>query len=808
MKRFSGFFIDKKDGSLNGRFYALAYFVLVHIFFWKLLVPGRVLFGTDIMSQSYPIQHMAVQEMIKNRSLMLWNPYIFSGMPFLASFSFPFFYPFALLFFILPLGFAMGYEILLHFFLMGLFMYLLLTHLKLSRQAAFVGGLLFMFSAHLVSLVYPGHGGKIFTMTYLPLAVLFLDRAMDSRPFRNLTLMGLTVGLMFFGGHIQILFYCGIALFVFFVVRLLADIRRKGPAWGLKATAGFAYAFLLGTMLYAVMLFPAWQYRGYTGRAGGVTGASTYQFATSFSQPPEDMLYIALRNPFGWGKDYGPDFPNTHEIFYRGRIGLRLSVDYFGVFGLMLAFIGAAFVRNRYTWYAFGLALLAMFLALGMFNPWYYYVYKYVPGFSMFRVPYAIMILVPFCLSILAAFGLQRLMHFKKEELKKLDFVLGGGFLLLLFVMGVALYWGSDMDRTINSLLSHQWIREMLWNDFSDVYQRLSFFLKNLYVFTAFLAASLLVLFIYRKGWLKVKYLAAVSAAFILFEVWPVGWDFVKTVPSSSIQGKYFKETDEVKTIEADGRDGRVFSLVNNNELLYRGIQALTGYHAAPLEYYERLLDSISFDNGIIDMLDAKYLMLPKEPEYNFASFPDDAGGNRMKAKYEALPADGMYFYKNHGAGRKAWLAGTVWKADDEDEALGIVSDPRFEPFKMAVLTKDLDMPVDRSADLSQQKVEITSYKPDRVEYAVSAPAAALMVASEVWYPGWKAYIDGKKTEVFRTDYALRGIYMPAGEHKVVFKFEPVAFRVGAAVSLAALLFFAAVIGLPSYRKWRDARGH
>ena len=794
-----------KEGDLP---YILLFVVLGHIFFYKFLIPGQMAFGTDTISQGYPMQVLGLKEMFEQHSLPLWNPYLFSGMPLLASFSFQILYPLNWIYFFMPVKFAMGYQFIMHSILMGIFFYYFARHLRLSRQAAFIGGLLFMFSGHLISLIYPGHGGKIFTITWLPLALLFLDRALEDKPFYNLTLMGLIVGLMFFAGHIQIMFYCGIALLMFLVFRVAAGIRARGTKWAARGVAGFCFAFALGTLLYAVMLFPAWQYKGYTQRAGGLTGASTYQFATSFSQPPEDMLYIFLRNPFGWGKDYGPDFPNTHDIFYRGRIGLRLSIDYFSIFGLMLAFIGAAFVRNRYTWYASGLALLSMFLALGMFNPWYIYVYKYVPGFSMFRVPYAIMILLPFCFSTLAAFGLQKLLDLRKDELRKLDFVIGGGAILGVSVLGVALYWGSNMDRTVDSLLSRQWIREMLWNDFSDVYQRLGFFLKNLYVFVMFLAAALLVLFVYRRGWLKVKYLTAVLAVCILFEVWPVGWEFIKTVPYSSVEGKFFKESGQIKTIEADHGDDRVLSLVSNNELPYYGIRTLAGYHAVPLEYYEKLLDSISFDNGIINMLDAKYLMLPKEPEYDFASFPDDAGGNRMKAKYEALPADGMYFYKNHGAGRKAWLAGTVWKAGGEDEALGIVSDPRFDPFKMAVLTKDLDMPVDRSADLSRQKVEVTSYKPDRVEYAVSAPAAALMVASEVWYPGWKAYIDGKETEVFRTDYALRGIYMPAGEHKVVFKFEPFIFRVGVAVSLATLLFFAAVIGPPAYRKWRDARGH
>ena len=804
MSSLSGFFIDKKDGSLNGRFYVLLYFILTHVFFYKFLVPGQMIFGTDIQNQSYPLQHMAVGEMLKGRSIMLWNPYIFSGMPFLASFSFPVFYPMVLLFFILPLGFAMGYEVLLHFFLMGVFMYLFLRRLKLSRQASFVGGLIFMFNAHFISLIYPGHGSKLFTMTYLPLALMFLDRALEERPFYNMSVMGLMVGLMFYAGHVQILFYCGITLLLFLLVRLALDARVKGGAWALKSSAGFCYAFALAVLLYAVILFPAMEYRGYTHRAGGMTGAATYEFATSFSQPPEDMSYFFLRNPFGWGKDYGPNVPTTKDIFYRGRIGLRLSIDYLSVFGLVLAFIGAALNRNRYTWYFTGLALLAAFLAMGGFNPFYVYVYKYVPGFSIFRVPYAILILMPLCCGALAAFGLQYLLDAKAAKTGKgIVRLIVAGATLAVVAFALAIYWKSDLTRSANWFLSFNWVREMLWGDYSDIFVRLSFFIKNVLVFAALLSASMLALVLYRLGVLKTKYMAAFAVLFILADLWPVGWEFIKTVPVNTLESVYFRELPEIKTMEEDTSGPfRVYSMVTNNELMYRGIQSLTGYHAVPLGYYERALERIDFQNSILDLLNAKYLMLPKEPDYDFANYPVQGVREALGKKYELLANGDFFFYKERNPSPRAFLVNNLYRVENADAALDVISDPLFKPGMGALVSEDVDTGgMSPRSDLSGQSAQVTLYTPDTVVYDVIAPSDSFMVASEIWYPGWKAYVDGKETKVYRTDYLLRGMVMPKGAHKVVMEFKPGIFRLSAAISIAALLYLALIICWPYIKK-------
>jgi uncharacterized membrane protein YuzA (DUF378 family) len=86
-----------------------------------------------------------------------------------------------------------------------------------------------------------------------------------------------------------------------------------------------------------------------------------------------------------------------------------------------------------------------------MFNPFYIYVYKYIPGFSIFRVPYAIMILMPLSLSGLAAFGLQRLFDIGKTNQKKTAIYIVIGMAAVAGVtLATAFYWSRSLESTGN----------------------------------------------------------------------------------------------------------------------------------------------------------------------------------------------------------------------------------------------------------------------------------------------------------------------------------------------------------------------
>jgi uncharacterized membrane protein YfhO len=81
-------------------------------------------------------------------------------------------------------------------------------------------------------------------------------------------------------------------------------------------------------------------------------------------------------------------------------------------------------------------------------------------------------------------------------------------------------------------------------------------------------------------------------------------------------------------------------------------------------------------------------------------------------------------------------------------------------------------------------RISLTHYSLNDMRYTSSSSAAGLGVFSEIYYPaGWKAYIDGKETPVLRVDYAFRGLVIPAGQHRIEFRFHPRTYFTGAKIS-------------------------
>ena len=88
-------------------------------------------------------------------------------------------------------------------------------------------------------------------------------------------------------------------------------------------------------------------------------------------------------------------------------------------------------------------------------------------------------------------------------------------------------------------------------------------------------------------------------------------------------------------------------------------------------------------------------------------------------------------------------------------------------------------------------RLELKSYKPNELIYSSRSQGEKLAVFSEIYYPaGWKSYIDGKESKYFRTDYVLRGMIIPAGDHEIKFSFEPSSYIIGNRISLISSVLF------------------
>ncbi len=145
--------------------------------------------------------------------------------------------------------------------------------------------------------------------------------------------------------------------------------------------------------------------------------------------------------------------------------------------------------------------------------------------------------------------------------------------------------------------------------------------------------------------------------------------------------------------------------------------------------------------------------------------------------------------YENQQAMPRAWLASQVQTARP-DQILAAVktaklpNGERFNPRNMALIEEPTNFPIQLPDPNATVQVEFPSETQVRLQANSNQPA--FLVLSDVFYPGWQAHIDGQRTHIFQTDYILRGINLPPGQHTVTFSFRPRSFAIGCGVSGAA----------------------
>jgi hypothetical protein len=144
----------------------------------------------------------------------------------------------------------------------------------------------------------------------------------------------------------------------------------------------------------------------------------------------------------------------------------------------------------------------------------------------------------------------------------------------------------------------------------------------------------------------------------------------------------------------------------------------------------------------------------------------------------------------------RAWLVSATQQLDASAVLrtieTGVLPDGRaFDPAAVALVEEGPQQ--DLGAVDPAARVVMVEYTPTRIVLQAHSAAPAFLVLSEVFFPGWRASVDGSPVPIRRTDYVLRGLALPAGTHRVELVYRPRSVRVGAAISALALVVLAAV---------------
>ena len=353
-----------KTGRIREWLVVALLFILTVAFFSQLVLGNLVMAGLDVFNYFYPYKAYAA-EVLRSGSLPLWNPYLFMGVPFLANIQSAVLYPLNLPLLWLSAPKMVSWSILLHVFMAGAFTYGFARRtLTLGRWGAMVAATTLAFGGFLGA--QAEHVNQVNVLVWLPLLLWLFYLAYTTRRWVYLVLTGAVTGIQFLGGHTQSSYINLVALGCY---GLYLPLRRPGtgssPLWyspgfrrDLARSLGvFVLVCLLGGTLAAPQLVPTYELSRLSIRSAGLS----YRQAVSFSLHPGTLhrsLFPALEDsPFS---EY---------------------VAYIGILPLLLAFLAIWRRRERHQAPFFlALSALGLFLALGVYNPFYYLLYRLVPG--------------------------------------------------------------------------------------------------------------------------------------------------------------------------------------------------------------------------------------------------------------------------------------------------------------------------------------------------------------------------------------------------------------------------------------------
>ncbi|MDI6740267.1 MAG: hypothetical protein QME74_07875 [Candidatus Edwardsbacteria bacterium] len=756
------------------------------------LLANAMIFGTDFTAGAYMSRSFLIDSLHRFGQLPLWFPRVYGGVPTVDPGAADMFYPSTMLLrLLMPAHQMTAWNYFLSVCLAGIGTFLFLRHFKLTGTASLIGAISYMFTGATVSLIFAGHDGKIMVAAWLPWMLLAVDQTIQTEKLLWALLAGLVIGCSLQTGHVQMSYYLLLAGLLMAVGRTSVILRRSFSAPRLLRYAGLgAVTVVLGFALYAVQALPIRSYMTHSPR-GEDKG---YQYATSYSMPPEEIVNIAWPE-FSGLVDNGSDESPTR--WYWGRRDLKLHTEYIGVFPLLLVLIGLAYSRRRkLKWFLAALGCCALVVAFGGFTPLYRLVYSLVPLMSKFRSPAMIFNTFSFAMAALVALGAQALIY--GDCRKKLTLWLGaaaGGLLLFGVIFSAA---KDGMTRLLESFAARGWGAQALWNGYPEM-------VKGYWIaFLLFAAAAAMVVLLARRK-MPLAWWSLIVVALIFLELWRVDSRFIKLVAPPE---QYFAKDEIVSVLEKDTTIHRVWPLQvhqSGNYLTLFGVQLAGGEHPNPLRRYNEFAGATpkrilpDFHNLIqhpqfLHLLGVKYLLTQGPIEHPDFVLHDSCYGGKVR------------IYRNTKALPRVWLAGNYEVIGRDEQILSRMQRPDFDPAQTVILEQSLPgfPPQPKLAG----SAEVTRYAPNQVTVAVNAGTPSLLVMSDNHFPAWKAFVDGQPAECYRADYTFRAVAVPAGAHTVEFKFQSGVYNMGKAISLVSLfLTLFGIAGLSAVEIVKRRRG-
>ena len=721
-------------------------------------------------------------------------------------------------------------------------MWLMLLVCGVDPWVGIVPALAYGLSTYFLLIIGAGHVTKMWALVYAPLMMGGAWMTLRGNLWAGAAITALAASLEIGANHPQITYYFLLAMAAFWISEGIVALRERHLKEFLRRTAVLAAAGLLAVGSNFAPLWYTARHAKETIRGGSELAATAetqnpessdrgldLDYATAWSYGRSETLNLLV--PDFMGRDSGRTFPSDGQVAataneyglrgierqlpaYWGTQPYTAGPTYLGAAALFLAVLGALLVRGRNRWWIVAVCAVMLLLAWGRnFMAFTELAFKLLPGYDKFRTVSMTLVVVQWAVPLLGAMALMRLWRGdvpRKRLLRALAWAGGvtGGLCLLLAVAGGSLF---DFGRGESTVLMTDQLHQLFQSNGMQEYIDRGMDVEMGEAIGAAMAAdraammqadawrSLLMIALaaggvalFAFGRIRRGGLVALLGGVVLLDLVPVDLRFLSSEDFVSPRRRQITATAADKAILADRTPGfRVLNLTVspfNDATTSYFHRSVGGYHGAKLARYQDLIDRYlsQLDEGVLDMLNTRYLILPGEDGQPVAQLRTTANG-------------------------AAWFVDRLVTAEDARQEIDLLGKTDLKTTAV-IAARDLplaQLPAAAAADtLPGRSIALVEYHANRLRYEYSTPAEAVAVFSEIYYDkGWTATIDGEEAPAFRADYVLRAMRLPAGTHVVEWRFRAPGWRAAEAVtgicSVVILASAAAAVVLAVRRKRR-----
>ena len=639
--------------------------ILIILYFGNTLLPSssQVIYGGDLLTQFYYWKGY-LTENVRSGIIPFWNPYLFSGTPFLAHPGTSFFYPGTLLFILLPLNFAFSWNYFLHAIIGGIGVIYLVKRYTFDRIAVLLSACLFVLSGYFTARIYAGHVDLYTTAVWIPWVFSSFQIYLESGKLKKLWLPIVFITLEILAGYQAYVLFTFELLFSYTIYVLIRDKLIRNRKKLVKKLLFSSLPIVFAVLISAVQWLGTWELSKLSIRGRGLL----YELASWGSLPISSLkLFIQPLNrdelnkiSFNLG---GGHLPNPFDHFMGGLpiifiIGYILIVLFGKIFKLKIARVKV----DRDFWFFLLISLVFLWISMAFYvSPNLHgLLYRLVPFYRFIRIP---------------------LQH------------------LIIPVVLVPVMVGLLVSKIGNKIL-------------------------KLALFFMFIAE----LIIFDRQYLFLTKLPEDSYNPQLISVLRDNLKGDRFLPNYRVVSPLVSSLDlnaslKYKFYSTSGYDPVIL------ENYYSFIDSSNGSDKSSILYYNVEIPPIKLKDETLRFLNIRYILEEKDNSWS------------LLENYEVRP---RYFLEN-GIDDKSCLTDLTNQVKEEERNINKV----------------------------------------RLKVVTNCPAT--LSSSEVYYPGWKAEVDGKKADIVQNNLAFRSINLPSGTHMVNFYYQPDIYYLGGGISLLGI---------------------